>query len=623
MEFSKDGNTDPSLYEIAYTFNEAVQPLATDNLAITGATIRAVENVSSTQTVYSITITTTGDFVTFNLQNIKDLAGNVTATTAVETEKIGVLTLLKTTYVDADINQQGDIYNIFLQFSEAISADILSNEDITNSGNIKDHTIDIDNTNNANATFYFELVNGNNTEKIDFTIDNLQTVDETDEYPLNFSIDFSPRVISIAGDLAATYNIATLAAKNNSLSVTLEFSEAVTGLTIGDIFTDTVEGITPTLQFTDNTKEATLDIKIATETEATFTFPRIADGKYQDGEGNTNIENETYDYSQQYRIDSERPYIPVFTDEDKFLPITDKANFNFTLVFSENINIDTFTATDILLTPSGLVSITDDGINFNGSKNRATITVTTLEALSTAAENLIISVGTDYKDEAGNTPSEQRKLYDLDVVKPTVSKVQFNEVGSDNTRDYRITYNFSEPVKPLTASNLNITGAETTSVSNVTPTQTIFSITATANPISYYLQNIEDLVGNRVMATDTQTERIGELSLIDQTYFGDEIRQEEAIYNITLQFSEAINDLTSDDITTDSSNIKDHTIDIDTNNTDATFYFELVNVDNTEKIDFTIDNLQTADETDEAPLTFSVDFAPRVISIDGDDCRNL
>ena len=152
----------------------------------------------------------------------------------------------------------------------------------------------------------------------------------------------------------------------------------------------------------------------------------------------------------------------------------------------------------------------------------------------------------------------------------------------------------------------------------MTPTQTIFYITATANPISYYLQNIEDLVGNRVMATDTQTERIGELSLIDQTYFGDEIRQKEAIYNITLQFSEAINDLKSDDITTDSSNIKDHTIDIDTNNTDATFYFKLVSGDNTEKIDFTIDNLQTADETDEAPLTFSVDFAPRVISINDD-----
>ena len=379
VELLKDGNTDPSLYEIAYTFNEAVQPLATDNLDITGATIQTVDNVSSTQTIYSITITTTGDFVYFNLQNMRDVAGNVTATTAVVTREIGVLTLLKTTYVDADINQQGDIYNIFLQFSEAISADILSNEDITNSGNIKDHTIDID-ANNKDATFYFELVSRNDTEKIDFTIDNLRTVDETDEYSLNFSIDFSPRVISIDGDLAGTYNI-DLIGEDNSLSVTLKFSEAVTDLTIGDIFTDTVEGITPTLQFTDNTKEATLNIGIAAGIDKMFTLPRIADGVYQDTEGNTNIEDETYDYSPQYRIDTKRPSISNFTDIA--LPITDKPSFTFTLTFSEDINTNTFTvADDFTITPASFVSST--AIVFNG-KNSATITATTdTEALSTA-----------------------------------------------------------------------------------------------------------------------------------------------------------------------------------------------------------------------------------------------
>ena len=99
-------------------------------------------------------------------------------------------------------------------------------------------------------------------------------------------------------------------------------------------------------------------------------------------------------------------------------------------------------------------------IDFSGTT--ATITVITdTEALATATKNLIISVGTDYEDEVGNTP-ENQPLYDHRYCQlPTVSAAdsESNEV-TDATNDYIITYTFSEevvgiPNGSLTASNFD------------------------------------------------------------------------------------------------------------------------------------------------------------------------
>ena len=155
--------------------------------------------------------------------------------------------------------------------------------------------------------------------------------------PLTFSVDFAPRVISIAGDTADTYNITELIAKNNSLSVTLKFSEPITGLTTTDIVTAGV-GITPTLNFNNGDTEATLTIEIAATTQATLEL-HIDKGDYND---TVNDNNETdYTFPQVYRIDNVQPSIESFTDIA--LPITNKASFTFDITFSENISTDTFT----------------------------------------------------------------------------------------------------------------------------------------------------------------------------------------------------------------------------------------------------------------------------------------
>ena len=211
--------------------------------------------------------------------------------------------------------------------------------------------------------------------------------------------------------------------------------------------------------------------------------------------------------------DGTAPSIVDFTDEDFLLPITNKASFIFTITFSENINADTFTAADILLTPAGLVTITDSDIDFNDTNTVATITA--FEALATATGNLTITVGTNYEDLAGNNPDGNKPLYDIDVERPTVSFTDSAPNGNtEATNDYIITYTFSENVAGISSDNFKITNGIGTIASDIiyANNTVMLAVTSTEESIEITVTNFTDInknVGNE----DTVTFILGDITV--------------------------------------------------------------------------------------------------------------
>ena len=238
-------------------------------------------------------------------------------------------------------------------------------------------------------------------------------------------------ILSITGDIDGLYNIDTLGTKTE-LTTTVQFSEPITGLIANNILEITGTDITNDLNFNNGNSEATLTIGIATKTQATLTLDI---GDYSDLAGNNNIET-TYDSPQVYIIDNVRPFIESSTDIA--LPITNNTGFTFTLTFSDDISIDTFTAEDFTVEPEELASISD--IAFSGTT--ATITATT-DIPETATGNLTISVGDEWKDTADNTADKQI-LYTIDVQLPTVKDTDSEPIETTPENDYTITYTFSE-----------------------------------------------------------------------------------------------------------------------------------------------------------------------------------
>ena len=73
-----------------------------------------------------------------------------------------------------------------------------------------------------------------------------------------------------------------------------------------------------------------------------------------------------------------------------------------------------------------------------------------------------------------------------------------------------------------TDTNLNITGATKGTVTHTAGLRLLSLLPQLELKILLNLQNVKDVAGNEVVTTDTETGRVGDINLTDQTYFGDD-----------------------------------------------------------------------------------------------------
>ena len=318
---------------------------------------------------------------------------------------------------------------------------------------------------------------------------------------------------------------------------------------------------------------------------------------------------------------------PSITTSPIELPITDGEDFIFDIIFSENINISTFTAADFTITPSSLASITD--IAFDGTT--ATITATT-NIPEDQEGKLTISVGNQWQDLAANEAStnQAQQLYDIDVQRPTVSDTYSETTATEN--EYIITYEFSEEVVGITASNFEITTGTGTIADDITHDSdnntVILTVTSTNDTITMSVTGYTDTSKN-VGNEETATFILGDVEVTSPTIGDDDINDIGGNYTFILTFTRKIlasTLTTSDFVNTDANpNIQIKTITPSASTTrEFTVEFNITNKNDTANVDFTIatGTVGIEPQTNSEPIVISIDRAPRIITLDGGEFFN-
>ena len=335
-------------------------------------------------------------------------------------------------------------------------------------------------------------------------------------------------------------------------------------------------------------------------------------------------------------VDGTPPSILDFTDKGEnipsFLPITNNEGFDFTITFNESINTDTFTTENLDIKPDNLDNLVSINVSFNSANTVATITATT-DIPTDQTGNLIISVGKDWTDTAGNEATTDRTLYTIDVQRPTVLSVEsvLNTSTPAIENDYTVTYTFSENIEEIANTNFVITiGTETitpTTIDHSEKTVT-FTITTAENEITISATGFTDNSGN--VGTDENREvNLGAITVSggNSTIGDDNITLNASDnYQFTLVFTNEIpaSSLTISDF--DNSNANDNITIVSITpttgtTTNFTVEFSITDEDDTAAVDFTIAagtvgvDLQTNSED----IVISIDRDPRVLDVTGDE----
>jgi hypothetical protein len=294
---------------------------------------------------------------------------------------------------------------------------------------------------------------------------------------------------------------ASIVVADNSLSsgetssVTITFSEAVTGFTNADltIANGTLSAVssadggvtwtatfTPTAALTDATNLITVD------------NTGVSDAAGNTGTGTTDSNN--------YSIDTQRPTATIVVADNS---LSSGETSSVTITFSEAVT--GFTNADLLIANGTLsaVSSADGGVTWT-----ATFTPT---AAITDATNLITLDNTGVSDAAGNTGAgtTNSNNYSIDTQRPTATiVVADNSLSSGETSSVTIT--FSEAVTGFTNADLTIANGTLSAVSSAdggvtwtatfTPTASLYAAT---NVITLDNTGVTDAAGNAGSGTTT------------------------------------------------------------------------------------------------------------------------
>jgi hypothetical protein len=366
----------------------------------------------------------------------------------------------------------------------------------------------------------------------------------------------------------------------DNATVTLVFSEAVTGFNNADITGSNGSLATMTLDTSDNVTWTGTFTPAANTEEASNTL-RLG-GPYYDPAGNTGTDNTTSNYE----IDTLAPTGSLSLDDYLLKP---GDNATVTLVFSEPVT--GFDSDEDITHPEGTLPAmtldTSDNVTWTGIFTPIFVDVDTQDWINT------LSLGTNYTDIAGNTGTDNTSLnYMVDEILPSVVSFTITGTGISETKllygdTATVRLVFSEPVDNFSsASDISLTNANGTlttqmtvdSSDNVTWTG-IFTPTTNREDASNTLSlaaSWTDIVGNAGTDNTTanyevETKRPSAstftLSDTDPSYiYGSRIALKPGDNaTVTLVFSEPVDNFSRTDITADSGTLSAMTLDTSDN----------------------------------------------------------
>ncbi|APU32758.1 hypothetical protein UYA_03075 [Ectopseudomonas alcaliphila JAB1] len=525
---------------VTITFAERVVGLDTADFTVAGGTLTGLSSADGGLT-WTATFTPDSNLsdatnvITLDNTGVMDLAGNIGSGTtdsvnyAIDTQRPTASIVVTDTALRA-----GQSTTVTITFSEAVvgltTADfIVANATLSNLTTSDNITWTATLTPGANVTDATNLI----------TLDNFGYTDiagnpggaPTDSN--NYAIDTQrPTAISVL------VTDTTLKA-GQSTTVTITFSETVTGLDTGDF--SVANGTLSNLSSSDGglTWTATLTPD-ADVTDATNLITLDNTG-YTDAAGNTGTGATD---SNNYVIDSQRPTVSIVVGNTS-LSIGDSTTV--TITFSEavtGLTIADFTVANGALSN---LSSNDGGVTWT-----ATLTPSADVASPT---NLITLANTGYTDTVGNTGSSptDSNNYSVDTQRPTATIVVNDTVlaaGETTT----VTVTFNEAISGLTLANFAVANGVLSNLStsdNITWTATLTpssNVTDTTNLVTLDNTGVQDTAGNAgVGTTDSNNYAIDTQRPTAGIVITDTALKAGQSTTVTITFSEVVTGLTTAD----------------------------------------------------------------------------
>ncbi|AUG04852.1 glycosyl hydrolase [Pseudomonas sp. 09C 129] len=527
---------------VTITFSEAVSGFTNADLSIANGTLSAVSS-SDGGITWTATFTPTvgindaSNLITLNNTGIADLAGN-TGSGTTNSNNYSIDTVLPTaTIVVADNNLKiGETSLVTITFSEAVSG--FSNADLTVANGTLSAVSSSDGGITWTATFT-PTSSITDTSNV-ITLDNSGVTNAsgnagsgtTDSN--NYAIDtVRPTATIVVADSALGVG--------QTSTVTITFSEAVTGFTLADltVANGTLSGLstsdnitytatlTPTASISDSSNLITLD------------NTGITDGAGNAGSGTTDSNN--------YAIDSLRPTATIVLSDS-----TLKAGETslVTITFSEAVS--GFDNSDLTVANGTLsaVSSSNGGITWT-----ATFTPT---AGITDLSNLITLNNTGFTDVAGNsgTGTTSSANYSIETVVPTATLV-IADTALKAGETSLVTITFSEAVSGFDNSDLTVANGTLSAVSSsdggvtwsATFTPTV-GVGDTSNVITLNNSGVINVSGNTGSGTTDSNNYVIDTARPTATIVvANPILPIGETSLVTITFSEAVNGFDNSDLT--------------------------------------------------------------------------
>ncbi|WP_439749030.1 Ig-like domain-containing protein [Ectopseudomonas mendocina] len=449
---------------VTITFSEAVTGLDIADFNVANgilSNLSTSDNITYTATLTpGANVTNTTNLITLDNTGYTDIAGNAGSGStdsnnyAIDTQRPTATIVVTDTALKA-----GQGTTVTITFSEAVSGLTTADFSVANgslsglSSNDGGITWTATLTPGANVTDSTNVITLNNAGYTDLA-GNAGT-GSTDSN--NYAIDSQRPTASIAvGNTSLSIG--------DSTTVTITFSEAVTGLTIAD-FT-VANGALSNLSSNDGGVTWTATLTPSADVASPTNLITLANTGYTDTAGNT---GSTPTDSNNYSVDTQRPTATIVVN-DTILAAGETTTV--TITFNEAISGLTLANFAVA---NGVLS------NLSTSDNITWTATLTPNADTSDATNLITLNNSGVQDQAGNTGvgTIDSNNYAIDTQRPTATSVLVTDTALKAGQSTTVTITFSEAVSGLTTADFSVANGI---LSNLSSSDGGLTWTATLTP---------------------------------------------------------------------------------------------------------------------------------------------
>ena len=544
-------------FEVTITFSEAVVNFDTGDIAFSDDSVGASVTELTTpdagetdhKTVYTAEITpaddANGDLIFQVAENVvksadadADAEDNNTASDS-HTVKVDLVPPA-VSITDAPTSVKLGAFEVIITFTEPVSD--FEADDIQLTGDVDasvtDLTTPAEGTENHRIVWTAEITPDASTDTDgDITVQVPEDVVEDAALNNNAASESQTIQVDVTRPTVSITDVPEVE-KNEAFDITITFSEAVNGLDVEDIALTGPATVSSTTG-SDGDTEYRVTITPDDDMEADVTI-QVGEDVVEDLVGNTN----TASTEHTVHVDTVRPTV-VISDPPE---VEKNVAFDLTITFSEAVN--DFAVDDIIRTGPATASLKSG--NDGDSVYEITITPN-----PTSEGDVTFQVPADAATDFAQNPNEASTETDpvhIDTRPPTVEIMDVPDIEKNEAFDVTIT--FSEPVNGFAVGDITLTGPATVNLTSGSDGDSVYEAKITPNPTSeddvefYVSANaVRDLALNaNDEPSNHPTVRVDTIPPTVEAITGIPTIKKNVPFDITITFSEPVNDFAADDI---------------------------------------------------------------------------